>query len=119
MLYNINHYFACSVFILEMSTPFSCICWCLIKAKKENSFLWKANQFILVHIFHMRSVLEFIMIYEIWANWTFMKRLPILLLFNQVGGLIIVAFILTPYWKYRKTEQMFNPVDWNSKEKKN
>lgn len=115
---NVNHYLGVSVFILEASTPFSCICWCLIKAEMGKSALWRANQFLLVHIFHLRSVFEFTMIYEVVMNWSTLTQMPILLFINQVGGLFIVAFILTPYWKYRKTEQMFSGEDWNSQENK-
>ena len=55
------------------------------------------------------------MLYEVYCNWQRIRELyPLSLLLTQVVGLFIVAFLLTPYWKHKKTMQMFNPVDWNS-----
>ena len=112
-----NHFFSSSLIILEMSTPFSCICFCLLKAKKADTFIWKANQMLLVHIFHLRSVIEFIGLYDTYKNWNHVKMLPLLQIFSQVGGLVALAFYLTPYWTYRKTEQMISKSDFSIKEK--
>jgi ceroid-lipofuscinosis protein 8 len=81
----------------------------------EKSFLWKANQCVLIHIFHLRSVLEFIMLYEVIKYRDDVFRLPVPILINHFGGLFLVAFYLTPYWTYRKTLQFFNPVDFSIK----
>jgi ceroid-lipofuscinosis protein 8 len=72
----LNYYFACSGFILEMTTPFSCICYVLIKCKLENTIAWKANQMLLIHLFHMRTVIEFSMIYEYIKYFEHFKVLP-------------------------------------------
>lgn len=66
----------------------------------------------------MRSVLEFMMLYEMIKYREDFFRLPISILINHLGGLIIVAFYLTPYWTYRKTQQLFNPVDFSMKSNK-
>ncbi len=92
------------------------ICWCLIKAKMERSILWKANQFILIHVFHLRSLFECIMIYEVFLNWTKIIQMPVLLFIVQVGGLLAVALFLTPYLTYKKNVQHFKPVDLNNNE---
>jgi ceroid-lipofuscinosis protein 8 len=108
------HYAACSAFILEMSTPFSCICYCLIKTKQSDSALWKINQFILIHTFHLRSVVEFTLLYETYKYWSDFSQIPIYILVNWIFGLLVVALYLTPFWTWKKTEQMFTKSDWSS-----
>ncbi|XP_060079029.1 protein CLN8-like [Ylistrum balloti] len=109
-----THYFATRGLLLEMSTPFSAICWTLLKAGKAHTFLWKANQFILVHTFHLRSVVEcyiWYLSYQHWERvWSAMPTAMFLSLYTQ---LVLVTFLMTPYWTYKKTQQMIVPVDWN------
>ena len=88
----LNYYYACSGFILEMTTPFSCICYCLIKCKLENTLLWKANQMILIHLFHMRSVIEFFLIYEYVGNFEHFKVLPLVYHLQISTNLFILCF---------------------------
>ena len=90
----------------------------MIKFKKENSILWKINQLILIHVFHLRSFLEFMMLYEVIKYRDDILRLPLPILIDHICGLIIVAFYLTPYWTYRKTLQYFDPVDFSLKPSK-
>ncbi|CAF1012268.1 unnamed protein product [Didymodactylos carnosus] len=111
--HNRGHYYAIRGFNLEFSTPFSCVCWCLLKLKLEKSYVWKINQGLLIYAFHFRTVYELHYVYEIYTNWTNVKQIPFLLLCNTLFGLILVTFWLTPYWTYRKTAQYFNPTDWN------
>jgi len=33
------------------------------------------------------------------------------------SALLGIAFFLTPYWTYRKTEQLFSKSDWSNTEK--
>ena len=114
MVFESTHYFGTSGMILEMSTPFSCLCWTLLKAGKAHTFLWKANQFLLVHTFHLRSVAEtyfWYVTYRKWDRiWSAMPGVMFACLYTQ---LFLVTFIMTPYWTYKKTAQMMNPVDWN------
>ena len=79
-----------------------------------KTLLWKANQLLLIHVFHLRSVFECVMIYEVYLNWIHCVNMPVLLFITQIGGLFVVTFILTPYWTYKKTAQLFDPVDWSN-----
>ena len=74
---------------------------------------------VLIHMFHMRTLLEFMMLYEIVTYRADFIRLPILMLLNHTVGMVLVTFYLTPYWTYRKTQQLFNPVDFSMKASKN
>lgn len=114
---SLGHWTALRSFTLEMSTPFSCICYCLIKSNMQENLIWKANQFILVHTFHMRSMIEVTMFYETIKNWDKFSKLPIVLLVDNMIGLVSVTFVLTPYWTYKKTQQMFLKEDWNDSSK--
>ncbi|KAH3880135.1 protein CLN8-like [Dreissena polymorpha] len=109
-----THFFGTRGLILEMSTPFSCLCWTLLKADMAHTLLWKANQFILVHTFHLRSVVEFSMWYWTYNHWDrIWSAMPMPMFALFYTQLTLVAFVMTPYWTYKKTVQMINPVDWN------
>jgi ceroid-lipofuscinosis protein 8 len=112
-----NHYYAISGFVLEMSTLFSCICYCLIKMNLSDTLFWKINQLILIHTFHLRSVLECILIYQFLKHYDEFQKLPIFFHITNAIGLTSLTFFLTPYWTYRKTEQLFKKSDWNSDSK--
>ena len=110
-----NYYMSCCAIILEISTPFSCICYCLIKSGMSKSFMWKANQFVLIHVFHMRSLVEFGFLYDMFKNWNKWRHAhPSIVVFSLFG--LITAFVyLTPFWTYKKTEQLFTNADRNAK----
>ena len=119
VLYNgKTHFFAITILLNEMTTPFSCLCWVLLKAKMADTYAWKANQIVLVHLFHCRTLLEgylYLMTYRHWNNIiTNMPWSNFLLLYV---GLTLAFFVLTPYWTYKKTKQLFKPEDWNHPEK--
>jgi ceroid-lipofuscinosis protein 8 len=117
--YNCAHYYALRVFILEASTPFSCICWCLLKLKLERTSIWKINQWILIYVFHLRTIYELWWWYEMIKDWDQLKQnVPWVYTINMLIGAILVTFWLTPYWTYKKTAQFFNPIDWNSEKDK-
>lgn len=112
-----NYSFGCKGMTLEMSTPFSCLCYVFLKAGMENSTVWKINQFILIHTFHLRSVVEcylWYVTYQHWGDIYSKMSTPIFVLLYT--NLVLVTFVMTPYWGYKKTEQLFNPVDWNFQE---
>ncbi|CAL1531492.1 unnamed protein product [Lymnaea stagnalis] len=112
-----NYSFGCKGMILEMSTPFSCLCYVFLKAGMENSTIWKINQFVLIHTFHLRSVVECHLWYVTYKHWDDIyskMSTPIFALLYT--NLVLVTFVMTPYWGYKKTEQLFNPVDWNFQE---
>ena len=109
-----THFFGTRGLILEMSTPFSCLCWTLLKSDMAHTFLWKANQFLLVHTFHLRSVVEFNMWYLTYMNWErIWAAMPMPMFATLYIQLVLVTLVMTPYWTYKKTSQMINPVDWN------
>jgi ceroid-lipofuscinosis protein 8 len=117
--YETNHYISLLAFVLESSTPFSCLCYCLIKAGMEKTFLWKANQFLLVHIFHVRSVLEMLMLYLLTSNKDEFAKVPPVFYWHSCISVSIVMICLTPLWTYRKTKQLFEPADWNTSDVNN
>jgi ceroid-lipofuscinosis protein 8 len=112
--YNRGHFYAAKSFVLEASTIFSCICWCLLKLKLEKTKAWKINQWILINIFHLRTVHEIWWWYDVIHDWDHIKEnLPWAYTINMLMGLSIVSLWLTPYWTYKKTVQFFHPTDWN------
>lgn len=114
-----GHCFGCKGLILEMSTPFSALCWTLLKAGKEHTLLWKANQFWLVHTFHLRSVIECMFWYISYQHWSYIwAEMPTPLFVILYVQLVLVTLIMTPYWTYKKTYQLINPVDWNFEREK-
>ncbi|XP_069141600.1 protein CLN8-like [Argopecten irradians] len=109
-----THCFGTKGLILEMSTPFSGICWTLLKAGKAHTLLWKANQFFLVHTFHLRSVAECYLWYLTYQNWErIWSAMPTPMFVSLYTQLVLVTFLMTPYWTYKKTQQLITPVDWN------
>ena len=108
------HCFGTKGLILEMSTPFAAVCWTLLKAGKADTLLWRANQFILVHTFHLRSVVECSLWYLTYQHWNrIWSAMPISIFCFLYTELTVLTFLLTPYWTYKKTKQMIIPSDWN------
>lgn len=116
VFYDHMHYVGLWSFTLELSTPFSCISYLLIKMKMSKSLLWSVNQFTLVHTFHMRSLIEMKMIYDIYKNWEQLKYIPAIELYNFVFGIFAIFLFLTPYWTWKKTQQLFTKTDFSSSE---
>ncbi|XP_078604334.1 protein CLN8-like [Branchiostoma floridae x Branchiostoma japonicum] len=117
--YECFHYLGVSGLILEMSTPFSALCWMLLKCGLAESFVWKLNQVVLIHTFHLRSVVECFLWVQTYNNWTNMwNEMPFPLLAVFLGGLFMFSLVMTPYWCYKKTAQLFNPIDWNFNDSK-
>ncbi|XP_074648005.1 protein CLN8-like [Tubulanus polymorphus] len=111
---NSAHYFACVALMLEITTPFSCICWTLLKCGFARTKLWKLNQLVLVHLFHCRTLIEAFIFIQSWRNWsTIWSSMPWSNFLILHVGLVISFLYLTPYWTYKKTTQLVNPVDWN------
>lgn len=109
-----SHCFGTKGLILEMSTPFSGICWTVLKAGKAHTLTWKVNQFLLVHTFHLRSVVECYLWYLTYQNWDrIWSAMPIAIFIALYFQLSLVTLIMTPYWTYKKTQQMITPIDWN------
>lgn len=109
-----SHYFGTRGLLLEMSTPFSAVCWIFLKAGKADTLFWKVNQFLLVHSFHLRSVVECSIWYVTYKHWNIIwETMPVAFFVCLYIQLTLVTFWMTPYWTYKKTVQMITPVDWN------
>ena len=99
---------------IEMSTPFTCLCWVLLKMKLSKSPLWTANQWILVHLFHTRQNVLCVMMYVVAKDWeNVYHNMNMLLIVLLIGGAILVFLGLNPYWTQKKTQQLFLREDWN------
>ncbi|KAJ1150225.1 hypothetical protein NDU88_003020 [Pleurodeles waltl] len=61
--------------LLEMSTPFTCVSWMLLKVGWSQSLIWKANQWIMIHMFHCRMILT----YHLCSNFSIGTRLKLYL----------------------------------------
>ena len=110
-------YFAIIGMFLEFSTPFTCLCWMLLKVGLADTYLWKLNQIILVHLFHCRSVIEGYLVFVSYYQWNIIvTEMPGPLFWCLYTQLPIQLFFLTPYWTYKKTQQLMKPVDFNHPE---
>lgn len=113
-----GHYLPLMGMLLEMSTPSTCISWMLLKAGCANTFFWKANQWVMIHLFHCRMILTYHMWWVCIFNWnSVIENLGLLHFIVLFSGLFAVTLILNPYWTYKKTQQLLNPVDWNFENK--
>lgn len=109
-----GHFLPMVTLLLEMSTPFTCISWMLLKAGWSKTVLWKANQWLMIHMFHCRMVVSYYMWWVCLNHWDELNThipLPQRLLFFT--GLFLLTFFLNPIWTHKKTLQLLNPVDWN------
>ncbi|KAB1257490.1 Protein CLN8 [Camelus dromedarius] len=109
-----GHYLAMVTLLLEMSTPFTCASWMLLKAGRADSPLWRLNQWVMVHLFHCRMVLTYHMWWVCLRHWEGLARSlfpPHLALF--LVGLGLLTLVINPYWTHKKTQQLLTPVDWN------
>jgi len=109
-----GHFFACVSLMLEMTTPFSCICWTLLKCNLAHTKVWKLNQLVLVHLFHCRTLVEGFMIVKSFNHWPHIwASMPWSTFSILYSGLVVSFIYMTPFWTYKKTKQLVNPVDWN------
>ncbi|XP_014868770.1 PREDICTED: protein CLN8 [Poecilia mexicana] len=109
-----GHFLAMVTLLLEMSTPFTCISWMLLKAGWARTLFWRANQWVMIHMFHCRMVLTY---YMWWVTLTHWERMNTHVALSQrlifFSGLALLTFIINPIWTHKKTMQLLNPVDWN------
>ncbi|XP_067223529.1 protein CLN8 [Chanodichthys erythropterus] len=109
-----GHFLPMVTLLLEMSTPFTCISWMLLKAGWAKTLFWKANQWIMIHMFHCRMVLSYYMWWVCWSHWEEMNtHIPLFQRLLFFIGLFLLTFFLNPIWTHKKTLQLLNPVDWN------
>ncbi|XP_037602734.1 protein CLN8 [Sebastes umbrosus] len=117
---SLGHFLSMVTLLLEMSTPFTCISWMLLKAGWARTLFWRANQWVMIHTFHCRMVLTYYMWWVSLTHWGELSTvaplpLPPLLIFFV--GLALLTFIINPIWTHKKTMQLLNPVDWNFENK--
>ncbi|KAM8916352.1 LOW QUALITY PROTEIN: protein CLN8 [Spinachia spinachia] len=109
-----GHFLSMVTLLLEMSTPFTCISWMLLKAGCAHTLFWRANQWVMIHSFHCRMVLTYFMWWVLLthrAEFSAHVALPPrVLLFT---GLALLTFVINPIWTHKKTMQLLHPVDWN------
>ncbi|XP_069574989.1 protein CLN8 [Brachyistius frenatus] len=109
-----GHFLPMVTLMLEMSTPFTCISWMLLKAGWSRTFFWRANQWVMIHMFHCRMVLTYYMWWVTVSHWGELSAhvaLPQRLLFFT--GLALLTLLINPVWTHKKTMQLLTPVDWN------
>ncbi|XP_043119618.1 protein CLN8 isoform X2 [Puntigrus tetrazona] len=110
----LGHFLPMVTLLLEMSTPFTCISWMLLKAGWCKTFFWKANQWVMIHMFHCRMVVSYYMWWVCWNHWEEMNtHIPLVQRLLFFIGLFLLTFFLNPVWTHKKTLQLLNPVDWN------
>ncbi|XP_063772736.1 protein CLN8 [Pseudophryne corroboree] len=110
----IGHYLPIVTLLLEMSTPFTCISWILLKAGWSQTLFWKMNQWVMIHMFHCRIVLTYHLWWVSLYNWDRLVRsASVVYVSFFIVGLALVTLVMNPYWTYKKTQQLLNPVDWN------
>ncbi|XP_018976705.1 protein CLN8-like [Cyprinus carpio] len=110
----LGHFLPMVTLLLEMSTPFTCISWMLLKAGWSKTLFWKANQWMMIHMFHCRMVLSYYMWWVCWNHWEEMKtHIPLVQRLLFFTGLFLLTFFLNPIWTHKKTLQLLNPMDWN------
>lgn len=111
---DMGHFLAIITLLLEMSTPFTCISWMLLKAGWCRTLLWRANQWLMIHMFHCRMVLMYYMWWVCWCHWPeLLVHIPLPQLLIFLIGLALLTLIINPLWLHKKTMQLLNPVDWN------
>lgn len=111
---SLGHYLPMVTLLLEMSTPFTCVSWMLLKAGCARSLFWQANQWVMIHMFHCRMVLTYYMWWVTWSHWGEINAIyhpvPRLIFYS---GLALLTALINPVWTHKKTMQLLNPVDWN------
>ena len=103
-----GHYFAMIALLLQQTTPFSCVSWVLLKAKKSHLLLWKVNQCALVHVFFCSMMAESYTIFVIYFQWDNMStNMPGMI---HVFVCMMPALMLstrTPHCTYKAMKKLF------------
>ncbi|KAK1793220.1 hypothetical protein P4O66_011405 [Electrophorus voltai] len=110
----LGHFLPVFTLLLEMSTPFTCVSWVMLKAGWSRTLLWKANQWVMIHMFHCRMVISYYMWWVCWSYWEEMKtHVALVPRLVFLTGLTLLTLVFNPVWTHKKTMQLLNPVDWN------
>ncbi|XP_066496558.1 protein CLN8-like [Tiliqua scincoides] len=103
-----GHYIPLMGMLLEMCTPFEYVSKVLMKVGRGNTLFWKANQWMVIHMFHCRMILLYHMSWVCISNWNAMLENLGLLHFALVFmGLSVLTAIFNPLWTYNNTERLF------------
>ena len=114
----VGHFFGVHALSLEMCLPFGSVCWILRKAGKSRSRFWLFFQFLYVHTFHVRSVVELYLWYVTYQNASYIwATMPGVIFFPVYVVLTLFTFLMTPTWAYQEAEIMVN--NWEGKGKTN
>ncbi|XP_076833693.1 protein CLN8 [Brachyhypopomus gauderio] len=110
----LGHFLPVITLLLEMSTPFTCVSWLMLKAGWSRTLFWRANQWVMIHMFHCRMVLTYYMWWVCWSHWEEMNtRVSLVSRVIFFTGLTLLTIIINPLWTHKKTMQLLSPVDWN------
>ncbi|XP_052069090.1 protein CLN8-like [Mytilus californianus] len=114
VLHNVGHFFAARLLLLELSAPFTFTCWILLKFGKGNTTIWKLNQCLLVHVYHFRSFIEITFCYYVFFKYRndLLSELTVPVYLLSCTYALLLTFVLTPYWTYKKTTQLFIRKDF-------
>uniref|UniRef100_A0A8C8S8N8 TLC domain-containing protein n=1 Tax=Pelusios castaneus TaxID=367368 RepID=A0A8C8S8N8_9SAUR len=107
-----GHYLPLMGLLLEMSTPSGCISFMLSKIGWANTLFWKANQWVLIHMEHCRTILAYHMWWVCISHWNEVVEnlgFPYFIVFFM--GLSTLTLILNPYWTYKSTQFLFSSVN--------
>ncbi|KAB0405184.1 hypothetical protein E2I00_006226, partial [Balaenoptera physalus] len=88
-----GHYLPMITLLLEMSTPFTCISWMLLKVGAPQT-AWAPRGMCAPQ--------------REGSGYLFPPHWALFLV-----GLGLLTVLLNPYWTRKKTQQLLNPVDWN------
>lgn len=109
--FSLSHFIYTRDVIVSFITEFLCSS---SQAGWAHTVFWRANQWVMIHMFHCRMVLTYYMWWVTVTNWEELNTyvaLPQRVLF--LSGLAMLTFIINPIWTHKKTLQLLNPVDWN------
>ncbi len=115
--YDASHHFFCFSFTLELIVPVQSLCWTLKKLNMQNTFSFKAAQFIFIHLFHIRSAMECFIVFELFWYYQEGIKVPVLFAFQAIG-VITFTFVLTPFWIYSSSKSFYQLISTKAKQMK-
>jgi hypothetical protein len=118
IFYDLNHHFCCFAFTLELIVPFDFVRWFLLKRKSKSRTLWLANGLAEIHLYHMRTIIELVLLSEMFIYYDETLKGPWVQITVHLTATIFFAFYLTPYWTYWTTRQIYREADSNENQKK-
>lgn len=106
--YDKAYFFGVQGLLFQVAIFFRRLRWTLFKVKTDHSSIWMIYQFLVIHLYHCRMVLELYWVYKVFQNWDYIiTEIPIcaaVLLCMWFAGSF---FWFTPRCIYRETEVLF------------